>query len=166
MGGPRPMRLARTKGSRPEVWSRKVTLPPTARHGQLSYKFVVDGQWRHDPDRPTVLNPFGTFNNTIEAVPSEQIEELEGLNNVSDGCQCHQRWLSMPSLVTTTESAKEMDQIALAPDARRSEATALNVRGLDVMIRKDKAPESTAPKTKSLDTEKPIATVPDGKKLE
>jgi len=72
---PRPMRLARTKGSRPEVWSRKVTLPPTARvsHGQLSYKFVVDGQWRHDPDRPTVLNPFGTFNNTIEVHTPEEL---------------------------------------------------------------------------------------------
>lgn len=46
------------------VWEVTVALPP----GQHSYRFVVDGEWRDDPEcKLRVLNPFGGHNMVREA---------------------------------------------------------------------------------------------------
>ncbi len=48
------------------LWEKRLVLPP----GRHEYKFVVDGQWWHDPAaRENVLNQFGTLNSVVE-VPS------------------------------------------------------------------------------------------------
>jgi 1,4-alpha-glucan branching enzyme len=40
-----------------------VTLPP----GTYEYKFIVDGQWRVDPDNSAwALNPYGTLNSVAQ----------------------------------------------------------------------------------------------------
>jgi 1,4-alpha-glucan branching enzyme len=47
------------------VWSVWVTLPP----GTYHYRFIVDGQWRDDPDCPQcVPNPYGGHN-MVRVVP-------------------------------------------------------------------------------------------------
>ena len=44
------------------TWQKIMLLPP----GQYEYKFLVDGQWRTDPNNPTqCLNRFGTHNNVL-----------------------------------------------------------------------------------------------------
>jgi 5'-AMP-activated protein kinase regulatory beta subunit len=44
------------------LWQKIMMLPP----GQYEYKFLVDGQWRTDPNNPNQrLNGFGTFNNVL-----------------------------------------------------------------------------------------------------
>jgi 1,4-alpha-glucan branching enzyme len=41
------------------LWKVTVELPPGTHH----YRFIVDGQWRDDPDCPIrVANPYGTQN--------------------------------------------------------------------------------------------------------
>ena len=48
------------------LWEKRLVLPP----GRHEYKFVVDGQWRHDRDaRENVLNEFGTLNSVVEVRP-------------------------------------------------------------------------------------------------
>uniref|UniRef100_A0A7S0JEI5 PX domain-containing protein n=1 Tax=Calcidiscus leptoporus TaxID=127549 RepID=A0A7S0JEI5_9EUKA len=49
-------------------WSKVVDLSP----GHHQYKFIVDGQWRHDHTAPTVLDNLGNVNNsiTVHADPS------------------------------------------------------------------------------------------------
>ena len=48
------------------LWEKRLLLPP----GRHEYKFVVDGQWRHDPDaRENVVNGFGTLNSVVEVAP-------------------------------------------------------------------------------------------------
>jgi len=43
-------------------WSKIVTLDP----GRYEYKFVVDGEWRNDPNNDQVVrNSFGTLNNLL-----------------------------------------------------------------------------------------------------
>lgn len=44
------------------AWIRNVVIPP----GKYEYKFMVDGQWKEDPQNDQ-LNPncFGTYNNII-----------------------------------------------------------------------------------------------------
>lgn len=39
--------------------------------GSHQYKFIVDGQWRHDHTAPTVLDNLGNVNNciTVQAPP-------------------------------------------------------------------------------------------------
>ena len=50
----RPIPLCRESEG---VWRAKVELPPGAHH----YRFLVDGQWRDDPECATrVPNPFGS----------------------------------------------------------------------------------------------------------
>lgn len=47
------------------TWVKTVSLPP----GAYEYRFVVDGQWRDDPNCPTrKLNSFGS-QNCIRVVP-------------------------------------------------------------------------------------------------
>ena len=46
------------------VWTAKVDLSP----GKHSYRFIVDGEWRDDPDcKLRVPNPFGTQDMIREA---------------------------------------------------------------------------------------------------
>ena len=46
------------------VWTAKVDLPP----GRHTYRFIVDGEWRDDPEcRLRVPNPFGTEDMIREA---------------------------------------------------------------------------------------------------
>jgi 5'-AMP-activated protein kinase regulatory beta subunit len=41
-------------------WAKAVILPP----GQYEYKFLVDGQWKEDPQNDRICpNNFGTYNN-------------------------------------------------------------------------------------------------------
>ncbi len=48
------------------LWEKRLTLPP----GRFEYKFVVDGQWLHDPDaRENVPNLHGTLNSIVEVQP-------------------------------------------------------------------------------------------------
>ena len=44
------------------VWNKAVILPP----GNYEYKFLVDGQWKEDPQNDqTCLNCFGSYNNIL-----------------------------------------------------------------------------------------------------
>ena len=44
------------------AWVRNVIIPP----GEYEYKFIVDGQWKEDPQNDQLaLNCFGTYNNII-----------------------------------------------------------------------------------------------------
>jgi 1,4-alpha-glucan branching enzyme len=44
------------------VWNKAVILPP----GSYEYKFLVDGQWKEDPQNDqTCLNCFGSHNNIL-----------------------------------------------------------------------------------------------------
>ena len=48
-------------------WTKAVILPP----GQYEYKFLVDGQWKEDPQNDqTCLNGFGTYNNVFNLTGS------------------------------------------------------------------------------------------------
>jgi 1,4-alpha-glucan branching enzyme len=52
----RPLALKKDKSG---IWKRTVTLPP----GFYQYRFIVDGEWRDDPEcAARVPNPFGTQN--------------------------------------------------------------------------------------------------------
>ena len=43
-------------------WKKVVTLVP----GQYEYKFLVDGQWKEDPQNDRICpNKFGTYNNVF-----------------------------------------------------------------------------------------------------
>ena len=48
-------------------WYKTVDLPPATHQ----YKFIIDGQWRHDHTAPTVLDNLGNVNNciTVQAAP-------------------------------------------------------------------------------------------------
>jgi len=44
------------------LWQKIMMLPP----GKYEYKFLVDGQWRTDPNNPDqCANCYGTFNNIL-----------------------------------------------------------------------------------------------------
>jgi len=48
------------------LWEKRLTLPP----GRYEYKFVVNGNWRHDPDaRENVPNIYGSLNSVVEVRP-------------------------------------------------------------------------------------------------
>jgi 1,4-alpha-glucan branching enzyme len=48
------------------LWEKRLLLPP----GRHEYKFIVDGQCRHDRDaRENVLNEFGSLNSVVEVRP-------------------------------------------------------------------------------------------------
>lgn len=50
------------KQDRNGVWNKAVIIPP----GNYEYKFLVDGQWKEDPQNDqTCLNCFGTYNNIL-----------------------------------------------------------------------------------------------------
>ena len=49
------------------VWRATASLPP----GTHYYRFVVDGEWRDDPEcKLRVQNPFGTQNDVIQVGPA------------------------------------------------------------------------------------------------
>ena len=39
--------------------------------GNHEYKFFVDGEWRNDPNAPTITNVHGTLNNIVEVKQSD-----------------------------------------------------------------------------------------------
>ena len=44
------------------IWKKKLTLPPD----QYEYKFLIDGEWREDPENDQAcVNCFGTRNNLL-----------------------------------------------------------------------------------------------------
>ena len=44
------------------IWNKSVMIPP----GRYEYKFLVDRQWKEDPQNDqTCLNCFGTYNNVF-----------------------------------------------------------------------------------------------------
>jgi hypothetical protein len=43
----------------PGLWLKELELKP----GVHQYKFIIDGQWKHDPAAPTVLDALGNINN-------------------------------------------------------------------------------------------------------
>jgi 1,4-alpha-glucan branching enzyme len=53
--------LMRKVSSRAKTFSTSVSLAP----GTYQYKFIVDGEWVHDPKAETVMNDFGTMNSRI-----------------------------------------------------------------------------------------------------
>ena len=47
-------------------WEKRLTLAP----GRYEYKFLVDGEWVHDPAaRENVANPYGSLNSVLEVYP-------------------------------------------------------------------------------------------------
>jgi 1,4-alpha-glucan branching enzyme len=58
---PRSLRMFRRGSSGP--WVRRVALEP----GRYQYKFMVDGEWIHDPEaRENMPNVYGSLNSIIE----------------------------------------------------------------------------------------------------
>jgi 1,4-alpha-glucan branching enzyme len=48
------------------LWEKRLMLPI----GRHEYKFIVDGNWVHDPDaRENVPNSFGSLNSVLEVQP-------------------------------------------------------------------------------------------------
>jgi 1,4-alpha-glucan branching enzyme len=48
------------------LWEKRLILPA----GRHEYKFVVDGNWLHDPDaRENVSNIYGSLNSVVEVRP-------------------------------------------------------------------------------------------------
>lgn len=49
------------------MWDKSVVIPP----GRYEYKFLVDRQWKEDPQNDqTCLNCFGTYNNVFNLTES------------------------------------------------------------------------------------------------
>ena len=40
----------------------------TLNEGLFEYKFIVDGEWHHDPDKQYISNAFGSVNNIIQVL--------------------------------------------------------------------------------------------------
>ena len=56
----RPIAMHRESGG---VWTAAVSLPPGKHH----YRFIVDGEWRDDPECTVrVPNDFGTQNSVVQ----------------------------------------------------------------------------------------------------
>jgi len=71
--------LARASGSQ---WATTLELPP----GSHSYKFIVDGEWLHDPSRPSQKDEKGNVNNVILVGEHGVIRPEEG--EEQQGCTC------------------------------------------------------------------------------
>ena len=49
------------------MWNKSVMIPP----GRYEYKFLVDRQWKEDPQNDRMcLNGFGTYNNVLNLTGS------------------------------------------------------------------------------------------------
>ena len=55
-------------------WSKSMRLAP----GKYSYKFVVDGDWKVNPDLPSAMDESGNTNNILEVEESDSSEEGSG----------------------------------------------------------------------------------------
>ena len=55
-------------------WSTSMRLAP----GKYSYKFVVDGDWKVNPDLPSAMDESGNTNNILEVEESDSSEEGSG----------------------------------------------------------------------------------------
>ena len=54
------------------TWVRNVTIPP----GKYEYKYMVDGQWKEDPQNGQLSpNCFGTYNNIINVTANNKESE-------------------------------------------------------------------------------------------
>jgi len=61
-----PTSLRMIGNAEDSLWEKRLTLPP----GRYEYKFVVDGNWLHDPDaRENVPNIYGSLNSVVEVRP-------------------------------------------------------------------------------------------------
>lgn len=61
-----PSCLRMIGGAENGLWAKRLALPP----GRYEYKFVVDGNWLHDPAAPVnVHNAFGSLNSVVEVRP-------------------------------------------------------------------------------------------------
>ncbi|HLX68088.1 MAG TPA: glycogen-binding domain-containing protein [Verrucomicrobiae bacterium] len=62
----RPTRLRMIDDRSAGLWKKRLVLPP----GRYEYKFVVDGNWTHDPDaRENVSKADGSLNSVVEVRP-------------------------------------------------------------------------------------------------
>ena len=65
-------------------WYKMFDLPPATHQ----YKFIIDGQWRHDHTAPTVLDNLGNVNNCVQvqaAAPSASPADAGGGGSSSGG---------------------------------------------------------------------------------
>ncbi|MDX9787974.1 MAG: glycogen-binding domain-containing protein [Desulfobacterales bacterium] len=53
------------KHDRKGLWKISLMLAPET----YEYRFLVDGEWKNDPNQESCPNPFGTVNNYIVVVP-------------------------------------------------------------------------------------------------
>jgi 5'-AMP-activated protein kinase regulatory beta subunit len=54
------------------TWVRDIIIPP----GEYEYKFMVDGQWKEDPQNEQLSpNCFGTYNNIINVTEKDKGSE-------------------------------------------------------------------------------------------
>jgi 1,4-alpha-glucan branching enzyme len=59
------LRSVRLKRDRTGTWKATVPLSP----GRYEYRFIVDGEWRDDPNCPDrAANPFGTQNCVLDVM--------------------------------------------------------------------------------------------------
>lgn len=64
--GWRPASLRMIGNADAGLWEKRLALPP----GRYEYKFLVDGQWMHDPAaRENVRNIHGSLNSVVEVRP-------------------------------------------------------------------------------------------------
>jgi 1,4-alpha-glucan branching enzyme len=64
--GWQPASLRLIGGAGGGLWATRITVPA----GRHEYKFIVDGQWQHDPGaREYVPNVYGSINSVIEVGP-------------------------------------------------------------------------------------------------
>lgn len=85
----------------PGLYSVVVHLPP----GYHQYKFVVDGQWRHDEGQPFMPDPLGNVNNWLFVRRSDSAQSSQDhLANVSGG-----------NLVATPSSMSNQQAASLQP---------------------------------------------------
>jgi len=62
-----PMHFEQGQG----IWTTVVPLDP----GRYQYRFVVDGEWRHDPNNPnSELDPYGGMNSVIDVPQAAAVE--------------------------------------------------------------------------------------------
>ena len=43
--------------------------------GVFEFKFLVDGEWHHDPDKQCIANAFGSVNNLVQVLPPPSVPQ-------------------------------------------------------------------------------------------
>jgi 1,4-alpha-glucan branching enzyme len=62
----RPASLRMIGNPESGLWAKRLLLPA----GRHEYKFIVDGQWQHDPEAENnVPNVYGSLNSVVEVAP-------------------------------------------------------------------------------------------------